>query len=70
MTIKLAVCPEFESDWTGVILEGEAESAVMNVLVSRLAACGYEVLIENGEGELIPFEDYEPCYEEEDDDER
>jgi hypothetical protein len=58
MSVKLAVQPPFRHDWTSVSIEGEDEDALMNILVSRLAARDYEIEVEV-DGEFIPFEDFE-----------
>ena len=66
MSIELAVQPPFSSDWTSVTIEGEDEDALMNILVSRLAARNYEVEVQV-DGEFIPFEDFELINREDDD---
>ena len=66
MSIELAVQPPLSSDWTSVVIEGECEDALLNVLVSRLASRDYTVEIYS-DGEFIPFEDFEITNREDDD---
>ena len=42
--IYLSVCPEFSDDWTEVRIEGPDESAVANVIASRLLAADWDVI--------------------------
>jgi hypothetical protein len=57
----------YDDSWTTIELEGRREAAVANVLVSRLVAVNYEVQIEDAEGELVAFEDFELLNEEDED---
>ena len=47
MTIRLQVRPEYSSDdHTVVLIEGEHEEAVMNILASRLHGADWDILID------------------------
>jgi hypothetical protein len=59
MSHELMVQPPFREDWTDVTIEGEHEDEVLSILVSRLIAAEYEVLIEDEDGDMIPAEEYE-----------
>jgi hypothetical protein len=57
--IKLSVCPQFREDWTSILVAGENEEDVANLLISRLQMLDYEVEIADEEGEMVPFEDFD-----------
>jgi hypothetical protein len=59
MSIELAVKPPFRDDWTDVTIAGENEDEVAAILAARLISSGYEVSVEDENGELIPYEEYE-----------
>ena len=59
MTIILSVTPQWETDATSIAVIGPDEAAVVNVLVSRLAENDYDVQIEDSDGELLPFDQWE-----------
>lgn len=59
MSIELLIQPPFRDNWTSVSLSGEHEDEVLNILASRLLAADFEILIEDEEGEMIPFEEHE-----------
>ena len=59
MTIRITIRPQFHDAYTGVVVDGEWEESLINVLVSSLVRLDAEVLMETGDGELIPYEDWE-----------
>lgn len=59
MTIQLLIQPPFRDEWTAVTIQGEHEDEVSNVLTARLTSAEFEILIEDSEGEMIPFEEFD-----------
>ena len=59
MSIELLIQPPFRDNWTSVSLSCEHEDEVLNILASRLLSADFEILIEDEEGEMIPFEEHE-----------
>ena len=58
MSIELLVSPLFSEDWTSITITGEDEESILNILVSRLLICEYDIQIEDEDGNLIPPEEY------------
>lgn len=59
MSLEILTRPQWEDAWTAVTVEGEHEEEVANILVGRLLACDHEVLIEDEDGEMLSWEDYD-----------
>lgn len=57
--IRLSVVDRFGDEQTSIMLDGDGEVDICNVLVSRLQAVDYAIEIEDHDGYLIPFEDYD-----------
>lgn len=58
MPIELMVQPPWKDDWTDVTIGGEHEEEVANILIGRFLACDYEVLVEDEDGEMVSWEEY------------
>lgn len=59
MSIELVVRPPFRDEYTTLSGDGEYEDAVMNICIAALLAAGYEVLIEDEDGDMIPYEEFD-----------
>ena len=59
MSVELMVQPPFGEHWTDISISGEDADEVLNIIVSRFIACDYEVLMEDEEGNMIPFEEFD-----------
>lgn len=57
--ICLSIRSQFGGEATQVTLLGEHEADICNIMVSRLQLLDYEVEIEDGDGEMVPFEEFE-----------
>lgn len=53
------VQPPFGEHWTDISISGEDADEVLNIIVSRFIACDYEVLMEDEEGNMIPYEEFD-----------
>lgn len=59
MSIEIIVRPPFREEWTNIESNGEYEDAVMNICVAALYNAGYEILVEDEDGNQTPYDEYE-----------
>lgn len=57
--IRLSARHWLDDDMTLITVVGNDEASVVNILTARLQNADYEVLIEDADGTLISYEDYE-----------
>ncbi len=57
MSVELMVKGQWKDAWTDLTVAGEHEEEVASVIASRLIACEFEVLVEEEDGEMVPFEE-------------
>lgn len=59
MTIQLFITPPWLEDETTIVVEGSHELAIANVAVAQLLAGGYDVEVEDEDGERISYLEYD-----------
>jgi len=59
MNFELEVQPPFRDEITSISISGEHAEEVLNILAARLSSAEFEIWIEDEDGEMIPFEEYE-----------
>jgi predicted HAD superfamily phosphohydrolase YqeG len=57
--ILLNLATPFWEDPASLTVDGEAEDAVLTIVVSALQAAGYEISVTDEDGDVIPWDDYE-----------
>ena len=57
--ILLNLATPFWEDPASLIVDGEAEDAVLTIVVSALQAAGYEISVTDEDGDIIPWSEYE-----------
>ena len=58
MATELRIISPFFDEQTRILLEGDAEEPLLNIIISRLCSLDYEVLLEDSDGNFIPVEEY------------
>lgn len=57
--ILLNLATPFWEDPASLTVDGEAEDAVLTIVVSALQAAGYEISVTDEDGDIIPWHEYE-----------
>ena len=57
MAIEFYARGQFEDDLVEITVSGSEADTVVNLILARLLAAEYEVLLEGEDGDLIPWED-------------
>ena len=59
MSLTFRVRPEFEPEWTLILVEGEHEEAVASILKARLYGADWEIMLSRDGGEFEQADELE-----------
>lgn len=57
---QLILASPFWEDPSSVSVEGHDEAAVLNICITALLAAGYDVQVRDEDGDLIPWDEFDP----------
>lgn len=57
--IRLHATPSTGGEETEILCEGPEECALVRLLAARLVALDYEITLEDSEGDMIPWDEFE-----------